>query len=65
MLALRTREGIEEERFGAEFGESAALRFEKELGHWVTRGWLRRVKNGWPLTSEGVLFADEVAASFL
>jgi putative oxygen-independent coproporphyrinogen III oxidase len=65
MLGLRTREGIGKDRFRADFGVSLESVFSAELAHWSGRRWLRDSEFGWGLTPEGLLFADEIAASFL
>jgi len=65
MLGLRMREGIEDERFQAEFGCSLSAAFRPQLTKWQQRGWLERGARSWMLTADGLLFADEVAASFL
>jgi oxygen-independent coproporphyrinogen-3 oxidase len=65
MLALRTREGIVEGSFQKEFGKPVLSVYSSPISRWTARGWLERSADGWRLTSEGILFADEVAASFL
>ena len=65
MLALRTREGIGEEAFRDEFSISFSETFPSQITRWVKRGWLERRGGGWRLTEAGILFTDEVAASFI
>lgn len=65
MLGLRTREGIRSSVFQAVFGESLDQAFGVQLERWSARGWLGAAPEGWILTADGLLFADEVAASFL
>jgi len=65
MLGLRTREGIRNEAFQKEFGISLSEVFPKQISHWTQRGWIESYAEGWRLTEEGILFADEAAASFL
>ncbi len=65
MLGLRTREGIDVKGFVSAFGVPLDEAFPGELSRWKERGRLQASASGWLLTSEGLLFSDEVAASFL
>ena len=65
MLGLRTREGIGEGEFRRLFGRSLRETFPSEIRRWTGRGWLAGDAGGLRLTPEGILFADEVAQSFL
>lgn len=64
MLALRTREGIGEEAFTRQFENPLRKTYPKELEKWSLRGWLENEGGFWRLTEPGILFCDEVAASF-
>jgi oxygen-independent coproporphyrinogen-3 oxidase len=65
MLGLRTREGIDGVRFAEAFGAQIEGLFASELDLWQERGRLVRSDRGWSLTPRGLIFSDEVAASFL
>lgn len=65
MLALRTREGIGEESFERQFEKRLTEVYPKQFEQWPGRGWLKKEGAFWKLTEEGILFCDEVAASFL
>jgi oxygen-independent coproporphyrinogen-3 oxidase len=65
MLGIRTRDGIRTKNFEEEFGKSLRDVYEKPIQRWTEKKWLKATSAGWELTPAGVLFADEVAASFL
>ena len=65
MLGLRTREGIRDQDFADAFGKSLSEVFTEPIAEAVKRGWLESYDGGWRLTPEGILFSNEVAASFL
>jgi oxygen-independent coproporphyrinogen-3 oxidase len=65
MLGLRTREGVDAERFESLFGVALKAVFFDPIARAQERGWITAYDGGWALTSEGLLFADAVAASFL
>lgn len=65
MLGLRTSEGIDGRRFFSLFGGSPEALFPREIERWAKKGWLESSGSSWSLTREGLLFADEIAASFL
>jgi oxygen-independent coproporphyrinogen-3 oxidase len=65
MLGLRTREGIDGNDFASTFGVRLDGAFPRELSLWSRKGWLECADSGWTITPRGLLFADEVAASFL
>ena len=65
MLGLRTREGIRDQDFADAFGKSLSEVFTEPILDSMKKGWLESYQKGWRLTSEGILFSNEVAASFL
>jgi oxygen-independent coproporphyrinogen-3 oxidase len=65
MLGLRTREGIDAERFTEAFGAQIEGVFASVLNLWQERKRLVRSGQFWSLTPQGLIFSDEVAASFL
>lgn len=65
MLGLRTREGIDGERFASLFGGSLETIFPREIERWRQRRLLTSSGSSWTLTREGLLFTDEIASSFL
>jgi oxygen-independent coproporphyrinogen-3 oxidase len=64
MLGLRTREGIDGGRFEELFGVGLKEAFDAPLSRARERGRLAQADRYWKLTPDGLLFADEVAASF-
>ncbi len=65
MLTLRMPEGVRGDHFQTEFGVSFDSVYAHELAQGIQKGWLEMYEQGWRLTEEGVLFADEVAMLFL
>ena len=65
MLALRTREGMSEKKFQSLFGQSLSQTYDVQLKRWLEKGWLNKFSDTFSLTPSGILFADEVAVSFL
>ncbi|HSA58384.1 MAG TPA: radical SAM family heme chaperone HemW [bacterium] len=65
MLGLRTREGIDGQAFASSFGVRVEDVFSGVIARWKERGHLQGAGSGWSLTPDGLLFTDEVAASFL
>ncbi len=65
MLSLRTRQGVSEAKFKKEFGADFLETFVKQSEKWKERGWLEKVDKSWQLTKAGLIFSDEVMASFL
>lgn len=65
MLGLRLREGIDPEAFFSLFDVTLESVFSVEMSRWEAKGWINKGTSGWALTSEGLLFCDEIASSFL
>ncbi len=65
MLGLRTREGMVKENFFREFGLKLEEVYSETLDRWIQKGWLKAYSEGWQLTPNGLLFENDVSASFL
>jgi len=64
-LGLRRLEGFSCERFAAEYGIDPRQKYAEAIAAMTKRGYLEVVADKLRLTASGVLFADEVGASFL
>jgi len=64
-LALRTREGLDVERFEGEFGAPPRHFFALELDRLTTDGLLEEAPDALRLTPRGRMLSDSVFASFL
>ncbi len=65
MLGLRISDGISERRFLSEFGKGLDEVYGETLRRWANKGWLKQAADSWRATEGGLLFLDEMAASFL
>lgn len=65
ILGLRLREGVEEHRFRKQFGISMDQVFGETLEELMDRGFLIQQEGKFTLTEQGLLFGNEVFASFL
>jgi len=62
MLGLRTREGIDLERFELQFNADARARLEKNGAPLLESGLLSKIQNRLVLSDSGILVANEVTA---
>lgn len=60
MLGLRLLEGVDREHFRREWGGAPAELFPEGVTYGLSRGWLEDTGRRLRLTTEGLLFADEI-----
>lgn len=65
ILGLRLCEGVEDQRFKKQFGKSIEQEFGDILENLIRQGLLIKKEGKFTLTEQGLLFGNEVFASFL
>lgn len=65
MLALRTRDGIDEVCFDAIFGQDFVQTYEKYLKKYLNQNFLIKTNNHFTLTEQGILYADMIISDFI
>ena len=60
MLGLRLLEGVDRERFRREWGGAPVELFPEGVAFGLSHGWLEEMGRRLRLTTEGLLFADEI-----
>ncbi|WP_027963485.1 radical SAM family heme chaperone HemW [Halalkalibacillus halophilus] len=64
-LGLRKKIGVSEERFKNRYGLSMFDLYSQEINSFIDKGWMIHKDNHVSLTQSGMLFGNEVFASFL
>ncbi|MNR09596.1 Oxygen-independent coproporphyrinogen-III oxidase 1 [compost metagenome] len=65
MVGLRLLEGVRNQDFMDQFGETIESQFGTTLQGWLTKGLLEQTNDGYRLSKHGILLGNEVFASFL